>query len=58
MLVLSRRESETIRIGQDVEIKIVRLSGNRVHVGIAAPRDVLVLRGELEPEEGERHDAA
>jgi carbon storage regulator len=44
MLVLSRKEGETIRIGDDIEITVVRVSGNRVRVGISAPRDVSVTR--------------
>ncbi|MHB8953520.1 MAG: carbon storage regulator [Pirellulaceae bacterium] len=48
MLVLSRKESETIRIGDDVEITVVRLTGNRVQIGIKAAREVKILRGELE----------
>lgn len=44
MLVLSRKEGETIRIGEDIEITVVRVSGNRVRVGISAPRDVTVTR--------------
>lgn len=46
MLVLSRKPGETIRIGNAV-ITIVRMDGNKVRIGIEAPREVLVLRGEL-----------
>ena len=48
MLVLSRRENERIRLGDDIVVTVVRLSGDRVRLGIEAPRSVLVLRGELE----------
>lgn len=48
MLVLSRHEQETIRIGDNVVVSIQRISGNRVIVGIDAPRDVKIVRGELE----------
>jgi carbon storage regulator len=48
MLVLSRKESQTIRIGDDIEITLVRVSGDRVRVGIQAPPELLILRGELE----------
>lgn len=47
MLVLSRHEQETIRIGDDIVISIQRISGNRVVVGIEAPREVRIVRGEL-----------
>jgi carbon storage regulator len=48
MLVLTRRESETIRIGKDIVITVVRITGQKVRIGITAPQDVSVLRGELE----------
>ena len=48
MLVLSRRESEKIIIGDSITITIVRAGGDKVRVGIDAPDDILVLRGELE----------
>jgi len=55
MLVLSRREGEKIIIGDSITITIVRTSGDKVRVGIDAPNDVLVLRGELEVHnEGQR----
>ena len=46
MLVLSRKESETIRIGDDITITIVR-GGHNVRIGIDAPKGVVILRGEL-----------
>ena len=49
MLVLSRKESQRIRLGEEVCITIVKISGDKVRVGIEAPSDVLVLRDELEP---------
>ena len=49
MLVLSRREREHIRLGDSIVVTVVRLSGDRVRLGIEAPADVLVLRDELEP---------
>lgn len=53
MLVLSRKIGETICIGQDVTISVVKISGNRVRIGIEAPTDVDVLRGELTSWESE-----
>ena len=49
MLVLSRRETERIRLGESIVVTVVRVSGDKVRLGIEAPRDVLVLREELEP---------
>jgi carbon storage regulator len=52
MLVLTRRESETIRVGEDIEICVVRISGGRVRIGVSAPDSVKIVRGEiLEKEE-------
>ncbi|GIW94704.1 MAG: hypothetical protein KatS3mg110_2745 [Pirellulaceae bacterium] len=49
MLVLSRRESERIRLGDNIVVTVVRVSGDRVRLGIEAPKEVLVLRDELKP---------
>lgn len=48
MLVLTRKADEQILIGDDIKITLVRVRGNSVRVGIEAPRDVRVVRGELE----------
>ena len=48
MLVLSRKSGESICIGKDVKISVVKISGNRVRIGIEAPDHVEVLRGELQ----------
>jgi len=49
MLVLSRKATERIRLGDNIVVTVVRVSGDRVRLGIEAPPDVLVLRDELEP---------
>lgn len=49
MLVLSRRENQRIRLGDSIVVTVVRLSGDKVRLGIEAPADVVVLREELEP---------
>ena len=51
MLVLSRKESQRIRLGDSIVITIVKVSGDKVRIGIEAPSNVLVLRDELEPRE-------
>jgi len=48
MLVLSRKEGERIVIGDNITLIISKVSGNRVTIGIEAPRDVKVIRGELQ----------
>ena len=52
MLVLTRKLEEQIRIGDDIIISILRFKGNTVRIGIEAPREIRVVRGELP-----RHDA-
>jgi carbon storage regulator len=49
MLVLSRRESERIQLGDSIVVTVVKVAGDRVRLGIEAPSDVLILRTELEP---------
>ncbi len=48
MLVLSRKEAQKIRLGDSIVITVVRLSGDKVRLGIQAPKEMLVLRDELE----------
>lgn len=47
MLVLSRRISEEILIGNNIIVRIERVDGGRVKVGIEAPKDMEVDRGEV-----------
>ena len=47
MLVLTRRAGEALHIDGDIKVTIVKISGNRVRVGIEAPQDVRVVRSEL-----------
>jgi carbon storage regulator len=51
MLVLSRKESEKIRLGDDIIITVVRVAGDKVRLGIEAPSHVPVLRRELKRHE-------
>ena len=55
MLVLSRKESEKIKLGDDIVLTIVRVSGDRVRLGIDAPPELLILREELDPTNTERN---
>jgi carbon storage regulator len=47
MLVLSRQKDESIMIGDDVEITIVDVRGDKVRLGIAAPKEIPVHRKEV-----------
>jgi carbon storage regulator len=48
MLVLSRKVGERIHVGENIVLEIRRIAGNRVTLALDAPRDVRILRGELE----------
>ena len=47
MLVLSRREGESILIGDDIEISVIEVQGDKVRLGITAPKNLRILRREL-----------
>lgn len=47
MLVLSRQSDETIVIGDNIRVTIVEVRGDKVRIGIEAPRDVSVHRQEI-----------
>ena len=51
MLVLTRKPAETIRIGEDIVIKVIKTGKGTVKIGIEAPSDVRVMRGELVEDE-------
>lgn len=47
MLVLTRKENESIMIGDSIEVKVLDLKENQVKIGIVAPREVAVHRREV-----------
>jgi carbon storage regulator len=47
MLILSRKEDESIRIGEEITIRIVDIRGDKVRIGIEAPENVPVHREEV-----------
>lgn len=57
MLVLSRKESERITLGDSIVLTIVKISGDRVRLGIEAPPDLVILRTELESTRVESTDS-
>jgi carbon storage regulator len=59
MLILTRRIGESITIGSDITVTVMGIKGTQVRVGIAAPKDVAVLREEIADranQEGSRSD--
>ena len=51
MLVLSRKEGEKLVIGDNITVVVSRVAGNRVTLGIEAPADVRIIRGELKAQD-------
>ncbi|MBM0637155.1 carbon storage regulator [Campylobacter sp. VicNov18] len=47
MLILSRKENESIIIGQDIEIKLVQTGKGYAKIGIEAPKSLMIVRKEL-----------
>ncbi|MES9818675.1 MAG: carbon storage regulator CsrA [Candidatus Thiodiazotropha sp.] len=47
MLILTRRVSETLMIGDEVTVTVLGVKGNQVRIGVNAPRDVTVHREEI-----------
>jgi len=47
MLILTRRNGEVLKIGDDIDVTVLGVKGNQVRVGINAPRDVAVHREEI-----------
>ena len=47
MLVLSRKQNETIWVGDNIKVTVIKLKGNAVRIGIEAPKEMRILRGEL-----------
>lgn len=58
MLIIRRRVGESILIGDDIEVQITEITGNRIKMGISAPPHVLILRKEIRLAEQENLAAA
>lgn len=62
MLVLTRKPNQSIMIGDEIEVSVLAIMGEKVRIGIQAPRDVPVFRKEVyveiqQGQEGEAKDA-
>lgn len=53
MLVLTRKPNQSVQIGDQITVRVIRIKGNSIQLGIEAPRQVNILRSELR----ERKDA-
>ncbi|GAA4435548.1 carbon storage regulator [Bremerella cremea] len=51
MLVLSRKEGEKLRLGEEILITVVKVGADKVRLGIQAPSNLLILRDELDVHE-------
>jgi carbon storage regulator len=47
MLVLTRKSNQSIMIGDDIEVSVLAIMGEKVRIGIQAPRDIPVFRREV-----------
>ena len=64
MLVLTRKSNQSIMIGDDIEVSVLAIMGEKVRVGIEAPRSVPVFRKEVyleiqenqDPSQGDREE--
>jgi carbon storage regulator len=54
MLVLGRKEGESLLIGQDIVITILKTRGGCIRIGIDAPKNILILREELAKKESKK----
>ena len=57
MLVLTRRTGETVHINTDITVTVLEVNGNRIRIGIDAPTQLPIVRGELCHPEVEHPDA-
>jgi len=58
MLVLTRKQNQTIKIGDNIEIKVLEIEGNQVKLGISAPKAVDIHREEVYVEIQEQNNEA
>lgn len=58
MLVIARKDGQSVIIGDDIEIKILKQFDGTVKLGIEAPKDKLILRKELYEEVGKENKKA
>ena len=47
MLVLTRKQTQVIKLGEDITVTVVRMSNGSVQLGIEAPSSIRIMRGEI-----------
>jgi len=58
MLILTRKEGESLRLGDDITVTVVSVKGGNVRLGVTAPRDVAIHREEIYARVTAERDAA
>lgn len=58
MLVLTRKQNEGILIGSDILVTVINIDGDKIRLGIDAPKNVRVIRQELTAEIGQENRMA
>jgi carbon storage regulator len=58
MLILQRKQGESLMIGEDITISVLSVDGTRVRLAISAPKDMPILRSELLKATAANRDAA
>ncbi len=58
MLVLTRKLEESIIIENNIEVKILKIQGNQVHIGISAPKHISIYRDEIYQQVKEENQSA
>lgn len=58
MLVITRKKDESILIGDNIEVKIIKIDDGSVKIAIDAPKEIVILRGELYKEVEEENKNA
>jgi carbon storage regulator len=58
MLILTRKRDEVIQIGENIVVRVIRTGKSSVKIGVDAPADVKVIRGELGPLNSQTDDTA
>ena len=56
MLVLTRKVNESLLIGEDIVITVVEIKGDKVRLGIEAPKEISIVRSEIAPQSLQARD--